>query len=71
MCVIIRTTMMKMMLEELEGEYKKGEYDSNKLYSSLTSCLLQGVKSKVYNPLMERPKCGEYIFSNTAIHIVL
>lgn len=46
--------MMKAMLDELE---KIMEHDKIN-HKSLTSCLVQGVDSKIYKPLMSRQKCS-------------
>ncbi|XP_053622012.1 tRNA pseudouridine(38/39) synthase isoform X2 [Plodia interpunctella] len=57
----IKTTMIKDTLHQLETEYSKlcaSETDSEKRVTAYTDCLTQGVKARVYTPLMKRDKCS-------------
>lgn len=47
--------MIKNMLEDLESQTKSKDDLSNQ-----SSCLIQGVRSKTYQPLMKRVTCGSY-----------
>nr|CAD7569924.1 unnamed protein product [Timema californicum] len=48
----IKASMVRTMLLDLESSLETP-------VSEQTSCLLQGVRSKVYQPLLKRPTCGE------------
>nr|CAD7588219.1 unnamed protein product [Timema genevievae] len=48
----VKASMVRAMLLDLESSLETP-------VSEQTSCLLQGVRSKVYQPLLKRPTCGE------------
>ncbi|KAL0858761.1 hypothetical protein ABMA27_011234 [Loxostege sticticalis] len=59
----VKSTMMKDSLQQLETEYSKlcaSETDNseNDKIMSHTDCLLQGVKPRVYTPLLKRQTCS-------------
>ncbi|XP_013143375.1 PREDICTED: tRNA pseudouridine(38/39) synthase [Papilio polytes] len=59
----IKSTMIRDTLNQLEFEYNRlGNKEENNIYQkdkvlSYTDCLLQGVKPKVYVPLLKRETC--------------
>lgn len=52
--------MLKNMLGDLEKDAAKQLGEIN--MPCMTNCLLQGVKTKTYIPLMKRNKCGKIYF---------
>ncbi|XP_068622032.1 tRNA pseudouridine(38/39) synthase [Battus philenor] len=62
----IKTTMIRDALQHLESEYNKyiekrledKSKEETNYVMAYTDCLLQGVKSKVYTPLMKRGTCS-------------
>lgn len=70
--VSFRTLMLKDILHEISN--LKTHQGST---SDLSEALLQGVKSKIYKPLMERQTCGEskkfnlFVFSDIRSNITI
>lgn len=52
---------MKSMLNVLENIYASKTENEKLSYHSLTNSLLQGIKPKIYKPLMERQRCGKLL----------
>lgn len=62
--------MVLEMLRVLEDIYQK-EFNENPIYQH-TDTLQEGVKSKQYQPLMSRIRCGKIIFTaNTSFKEIL
>lgn len=55
----VQTTMMKEMLTEIEAVYER-DVRAPKL-ATQQSVLMEGSRSRVYQPLLTRVKCGKFL----------